>query len=828
MNALCLILTAALVPWPKEVKFTGGEVKVAKPAYAVDAKLPREGYRISVTKGGVEVWSATDAGRFYAEKTLEQLAENGRYACCEIVDEPAFGYRGFHIDEARHFFGKDAIKKVIDEMSRLKFNHFHWHLTDDQGWRIQLKKYPELTEYGSWRVSSPVFGKMWQRKYDDTKYGPFFYTEEEAREIVAYAAARQITVVPEVDLPGHCQGLLAGYPWMLCEGEKLKPRCARNNWWLAGIRTLCIGNDEALAQVEGIIDEFLKIFPGEYFHFGGDECPDRYWAKCPKCKARMEKEGLRKPHELQGWFTRRFAKYILSKGRKPIGWHEILSAGGLPKGTVIMSWRGTGAGIAAAKQGLQAIMAPGDWCNLNRWDGNSAINEFTASGDLPGGVGLTMDHVRSFDPVADVPDAVKGNVLGGQCCCWSETVFTPRQLEWRFFPRAGAIAEGLWSAGGKPDYRDFRRRIDRVREGMSARGVCVSDVIDVARLSVAGDWKVKVEWGTDERTFDVPPGAASRGVRPVVDEWHAEHYGPQRLDWIVRAADGALEYRTGREAEYAPALPALAAGELLAGTVWVTAGTTALSDANLFACTARRPWIRRGLWNSPLARDFAPKTLKKLRNGGKVKILAWGDSCTAQEFVGPEDRWHLKFAERLRRQYPKAEIELVEVSWPGYTTGAFLAAPPGSEHNFAEKVLAAEPDIVVSEFVNDANIYADIRKGVKSDLSCIEADYRRIASAFKEKGIEWIICLPHYTRPDWMGVDSIAKCDDDPRAYSKMIRKFAAQNKVGLADPTKWWGQLRAMGIPYPVLLLNDINHPNALGLGYYTEALMYLFEEFE
>lgn len=774
MNAVCLILAAALVPWPKEAKFTGGDVKVTKPTYAVNAKLPREGYRISVTKGGVKVWSATDAGRFYAEKTLEQLAEDGRYACCEIVDEPVFGYRGFHIDEARHFFGKDAIKKVIDEMSRLKFNHFHWHLTDDQGWRIQLKKYPELTEYGSWRVSSPVFGKMWQRKYDNTKYGPFFYTEEEAREIVAYAAARQITVVPEVDLPGHCQGLLAGYPWMLCEGERLKPRCARNNWWLAGIRTLCIGNDEALAQVEGIIDELMGIFPGEYFHFGGDECPDRYWAKCPKCRARMEKEGLKKPHELQHWFSRRFAKYILSKGRKPIGWHEILSAGDLPKGTVIMSWRGTGAGIAAAKQGLQSIMAPGDWCNLNRWDGNSAINEFTASGDLPGGDGLTMDHVHSFDPLAGVPDGVKGNVIGGQCCCWSESVFTSRQLEWRLFPRAGAIAEGLWSAGGKTGYRDFRRRIDRIREKMSARGVCVSEIVDVAKLAVATPRKIRVEWGTDVVEFEVPRNDAKK--------W--------RLDAIVRGESGRIEYHSGEDGA------TMRDCGRLAGTVFLPAGCGEISEDSLYPCRACRPWIRHNLWNSPFARDFAPKTLKKLRAGGEVRIVVVDDGTAAD--------WSEQFAARLKAQYAKTRIEFVR-----------------KKDAKTVDVVAANPDLVITLSPKESVIGGDI--------AAIERGLAEKFEAFTAKGIEWIICQPHFLKPEAMGRKTAKACaESDTRPYYNVVRKFAAQHKVGIADTTRYWAGLACTAVPYETLLEEDGLTVTRRGAEFYADALMDLFEELD
>ncbi len=775
MSPICLLLAgAALVPWPKEVRFTGGSVNAAEVHYATDAKLPREGYRLSVSKKGVKVWSSTRAGRFYADQTLRQLNENGKYACCEIVDEPRFAYRGFHLDVARHFFDKAAVKKLIDEMSRLKFNAFHWHFADDQGWRIQLKKYPELTEYGSWRVSSPVFGKMWQRQYDGVKYGPYFYTEEEAREIVAYAAARHVAVIPEIDIPGHCQGLLAGYPWMLCEGQKLNPRCARNNWWLAGIRTLCIGNDDALRQVEGIIDELCKIFPGEYFHFGGDECPDRYWAGCPKCKTLMEKEGLSKPHELQPWFTERFAKYLISKGRKPIGWDEILGAPNLPQETIIMSWRGINGGVAAARRGNGAILAPAYWCNLNRWDGNPGLSEFTTASGLEGGEGQTLETVYSFDPLKDVPLEARKNVLGGQCCCWSEFVFSDKQMEWRFFPRAGAIAEALWTAPAARDYPRFRQRLSSVRKKMAERGVCVSEIIDYARLSLAPKGKIRVAWGGDSAQFSVPANKKSH----------------RRMDVIVRSKDGKLVYRAGYDGE-----KERAAG-LLAGAVWVPAKGAVLTADDLYDCRSCRPYIRRCLWNSPLASSFAPKTLSKLRSGSPVNIVALDD--------GFSGNWAKRFAERLAAQYAKAKIALVK----------------NSDVSF-DKIASAGPDLVVSVLVGETKASVDAE-----ELEKTLAERNALLSA---KGIEWIICQPHFVKSEWMGCKTARACmKSDTRRASVVLRKFAAQHKVGLADTAKYWSQLGEMAIPYESLLKADGVHVTEKGAAFTVEALMDLFEEFE
>ena len=822
---VCMFLLAvpALVPWPKEASFTDGEVAVSKPVFATDAKLPAEGYRLSVGKGGVKVWASTDAGRFYAGKTLEQLAENGRYPCCEIVDAPAFGYRGFHLDEARHFFGKAEVKKLIEEMSRLKLNRFHWHLTDDQGWRIELKKYPELVQYGATRPQSPVKGPLWQRKKDGVPYGPYFYTEEEIREIVAYAAARHVVIVPEIDLPGHCQGLLAGYPWMLCEGGRLKPRAARDNWWLAGIRTLCIGNDEALAQVEGILEEVMKLFPGEYIHFGGDECPTHYWEKCPKCRARMQAEGLKDGGALQGWFMRRLADWLVRKGRKPIGWNEILGAA-VTKDCIVMSWTGTGGGISAARRGNAAIMTPGRWCYLQTWDGNAVTNEWNANRYIPAGVGQTADRVYAFDPTNGVPEKARQYILGGQACLWTEYVFTPEQVEYHFFPRVGAIAESLWTAPAKRDYRTFRTRLEGVAAAQRARGVNVAKIIDNPKFAVVGDWRVSVEWGAERAEFDVPKGAGTRGLKPVVDRWKGEHYAPQRLDWIVRTRDGKFAYRVGKECEKLPPLPALEDGEELAGTVWVPVQALKLTDDNLYPVFGRRFSRPQCRWNEPLVRDACPKTLKKLERGEPLTILFWGDSCLEQVFLPASEHWHLNFLKSLKEMYPKANVRAVVRHWAGYESKDFLEAPSGSPHNFEEQVVAVKPDLVISEFANDSNLPTDGVTTPVQKADATEKVYERIYEAFRSAGAEWVICKPHYLRPDWMGKATVAACDGDPRPFCKMLDRFSRGHKVCLANVAGYWSQLRAQGLPYPALFDNDINHPGAYAMRFYRWALEDVF----
>ena len=810
-----LLLAAALVPMPRNVEWRTGTTPIAPPTFVEDAAVPPEGYRLSVGEKGVVVTASSAAGRFYAEKTLEQLAENGRYPRCEIEDAPAYPWRGFMLDEVRHFFGKALVLRLLDEMSRLKMNRFHWHLTDDQGWRIQLKKYPELTEYGATRPSSPVRGVKWQRESDKTQYGPFFYTEEDVREIVAYAAARHITIVPEIDVPGHCQGLLAGYPWMLCEGETLKPRAARGNWWLAGIRTLCIGNDEAIRQVEGIFDELIRIFPGEYVHIGGDECPDRYWAKCPKCQARMKAEGMKGTYQLQGWFSRHMANHLASRGRKAIGWDEILG-GGPPKDCAIMSWRGANGGIAAAKAGHCVVMTPSHYCYMGHWDGNPVLSPLADGAGPQAGSGQTADLIYGYDPAAGVPEAARKFILGGQGSVWTEFIFTPEEVEYRFFPRVGALAEVLWTAPEKRDYRAFRKRLEVIRAGQLARGIHAAGIFDLPKLAVAGDWRVSLEWGADLVAFDVPPAPAA---------------GTERLDAVVRRADGTCEYRLGTAVAQLPPLPKLAEGERLAGTVWVTAGTAKLTEDALYPAPAARLGRRQCLWNEPLARDACPKTVKKLQNGGKLRILFWGDESVEQTALRPEDRWTTRFGRRLKEIYPKANVEFVTHAWRGATTHAFLGEKPGSAHNFAEQVLAAKPDLVISAFANDAAWpEGGFAAALKHAETTVLADYGAIHKAFRENKIEWVVCLPHYALPAQMGVASPKELKGDPRPYCKVLSRFLNKNRgaFALAETAKYWGAQLKLGIPYPVLLGGDGDLASPEGAKYYAWALDDLFRNGE
>ena len=298
-----------------------------------DAAMPKEGYRLSVAKDGIKVAASDDAGRFYALETLKQLSskegkDGTKVPCVEIEDSPRYSWRGFHLDECRHFFGKETVKSVLDLMARYKLNRFHWHLTEDQGWRLDVPGYPELVKYGAVRPTSPRHGekaytgsKEDADKMNGVKYGPYYYTEADLREIVAYAAERHIQVVPEVELPGHVYAALAAYPQYACFPENLSGRTPRLAW---GIEkdVLCIGNDEAIKFMENVVDWVCKVFPGDVIHIGGDECPQVRWQSCPKCQARIKAEGLGDHHGLQPWITRHFVKFLADRGKRTLGWDE--------------------------------------------------------------------------------------------------------------------------------------------------------------------------------------------------------------------------------------------------------------------------------------------------------------------------------------------------------------------------------------------------------------------------------------------------------------------------------------------------------------------------
>lgn len=450
--------------------------------FTTDAAIAPEGYRVSVGDDGIAVASSDGAGRFYALATLRQIAKSdgGKTSVpfVEIEDAPRYKWRGMHLDECRHFFGKETVKGVLDLMAKYKLNRFHWHLTEDQGWRIDVPGYPELVKYGAARSQSVKHGvKAWQGTKQDAdklngqKYGPFYYTEADLREIVAYAAERHIQVVPEIELPGHVFAALAAYPQFACVPANLASREPRLVW---GIEkdVLCLGNDDAIRFMENVVDYVCKIFPGDVVHIGGDECPMVRWKDCPKCRARIAAENLGDENGLQPWVTRRFVKFLEDRGKRALGWDEYL-LGDVPKSAIGMSWRtgrhGAGhelvSGAAAAQRGHDVVMTPNQFCYLDYAQGLANDPFFYIGGRV------TLEKCYSFDPCDGVPDDAKPHILGGQGNNWSEYTWNEYDLAWKAWPRMLALAEVFWLGEAKPGFDDFKRRAAVHRARLVAEGV---------------------------------------------------------------------------------------------------------------------------------------------------------------------------------------------------------------------------------------------------------------------------------------------------------------------------------------------------------------------
>jgi hexosaminidase len=423
---------------------------------SADPSIGKEGYTLEAGRRTLLIRANACNGIFYGLQTLFQLfplqenaGVNGAkpfgIPCVSILDYPRFGYRGLHLDVGRHLFPLSFIKKYIDLAAMYKINTFHWHLTEDQGWRIEIKKYPGLTTVGSVRKGTQI-GRT--DVSDTIPYGGY-YTQDEAREIVAYAAARYITVIPEIEMPGHSVAALTAYPWLSCTGGPFEVRTR----WGVSDDICCAGNDSVFMFLEDVLTEIMDIFPSAYIHIGGDEAPKTRWKACPRCQNRIRTEGLKDEAELQSYFIKRIEKFLISKNRRLIGWDEILEGGLAPEATV-MAWRGVQAGIDAALQGHDAIMTPVDYCYF---DYNQGDEEKESIGGH-----LTLKTVYSYDPVPPVLTADQAkHILGVQGNLWTEYARTPEAVEYKGFPRAVALAEVAWSPQPRRDWDDFTLRLPR-------------------------------------------------------------------------------------------------------------------------------------------------------------------------------------------------------------------------------------------------------------------------------------------------------------------------------------------------------------------------------
>jgi hexosaminidase len=453
---------------------SGGSRIVFQRAAARDTSLGAEGYRLIVKPGVVTVTSSAPAGAFYAVQSIKQLLPPAVFRdapvrgvtwtmpAVSIVDRPRFAWRGMHLDVSRHFMPKEFVKKYIDLLALHKMNTFHWHLTDDQGWRIEIKKYPRLTDVGAWR-SQTLIGHSSGRDtthnvYDKKPHGGF-YTQDDIREIVAYARERFVRIVPEIEMPGHSQAAIAAYP-SLGNGDTVRV------WDQWGVTPHILNpSDTTIAFMQDVLTEVMSLFPGEFIHIGGDEAIKPEWKASPRAQARIRALGItpddpanprdfHAENELQSWFTTQMDKFLTSHGRRLVGWDEILE-GGLAPNAVVMSWRGTSGGLAAARANHDVIMTPGDYTYFDHYQSrDTALEPLAIGGFLP------LDSVYAYNPIpAQLEPEFSKHILGAQGQVWTEYIEGPKNVEYMAFPRESALAEALWTASDKRNFADFSARL---------------------------------------------------------------------------------------------------------------------------------------------------------------------------------------------------------------------------------------------------------------------------------------------------------------------------------------------------------------------------------
>ena len=443
---------------------------------STDVSLPEEAYNLKVTENQVIIYASGHNGFLYGLETIRQLLPvaiesknvvsnmNWDIPNVEIKDSPRFKWRGFMLDVSRHFFDKDYVMETIDQLAFLKMNTLHLHLVDDQGWRIEIKKYPKLTEVGGFRVDQE--DKPWNARPTpelgkETTYGGF-YTQEDIKEIVAYAESRGITVVPEIEMPAHVMSAIAAYPELSCFQKPIMVPSG-GVWPITEI--YCPGKETTFEFLENVLLEVMELFPSRYIHVGGDEATKTNWEKCPDCKKRIQEEGLENVEELQSYFIRRMERFLSSKGRTLLGWDEILE-GGLAPGATVMSWRGVKGGLEASEAGHDVVMTPNSHCYFDYYQGDQDAEPLAWGGNLP------LSKVYQFDPVVDgMSEEQAKHVLGGQANLWTEYVPTKAQAEYMTYPRLAALAEAVWSSKDNRNWDDFSNRVSSLFQRYGIMGV---------------------------------------------------------------------------------------------------------------------------------------------------------------------------------------------------------------------------------------------------------------------------------------------------------------------------------------------------------------------
>lgn len=471
--------------------------------FVEDADLPTEGYRLQVRPHDITIEASSRQGRIYAVQTLRQLiGADGQVSCVQIEDAPRFGWRGMMLDPSRHFLPVPFVLKFIDLLVQHKFNRLHLHLCDDQGWRIEIKRYPKLTEVGGWRKATPW--RPGSDAHDSTPHGGF-YTQDDIRTIVRYAEERGITVMPEIELPGHCQAALAAYPELGNTGVQLETSIR------FGVHEDVYNvEDGTLRFLEEVLEEVLELFPSEFIHIGGDEVPKVQWAASPSAQAKKEALGLPDEDALQSWFVKHFDRWLADRGRRLVGWDEILE-GGLAPGATVMSWRGFEGGIAAAKLGHDVVMAPTSHCYFDHYQTKIKSGEPTAIGGY-----LPLEKVYAFEPIpSELTGAESAHVLGGQGQLWSEYMREPAQVEYMALPRLCALGEVLWGKAAGASFDEFSERLEPHMDRLEAQGYRVRR----PRPEIPASYRLLGNWPLDSVgqegttfTFAVP------------EEWTADHF----------------------------------------------------------------------------------------------------------------------------------------------------------------------------------------------------------------------------------------------------------------------------------------------------------------
>lgn len=470
-------------------------------------------YTMKVDKEGVSIKGGDETGVFYGIQTLVQLLPVQKTSSLnippvQIKDAPRYQYRGMMLDVGRHFFPVAFVKKYIDYLALHKMNYFHWHLTEDQGWRIEIKKYPKLTEVGAWR-NGTITGHYPGTGNDGKRYGGF-YTQEEVKDIVQYAARRYITVVPEIEMPGHSSAAIAAYPWLSCfSGQPtVVPKTTAASGGYQGTKKVqetwgvfedvyCAGKDSTFTFLQNVMDEVLALFPSKYVHVGGDECPKANWKKCARCQARMEQLGLKDEHELQSYFIQRMEKYLNSKGRVLIGWDEILE-GGLAPNAVVMSWRGEKGGIEAAKQKHDVIMTPNSHVYFDHYQGKPSLEPLAIGGYT------TLEKVYSYNPTPKELDADEEKYIKGvQANLWTEYIPATEQAEYMVMPRMAALSEVAWTQPEQKNWEDFKQRMEKQYQRYDALGINYARTAYDVRQTILLEWarsRATVSFETDSHT----------------------------------------------------------------------------------------------------------------------------------------------------------------------------------------------------------------------------------------------------------------------------------------------------------------------------------------